>query len=151
MRSALIVALLTVFCGCTTVQLPNYIKSDRPYVRKYYGDIEQINAVVRNVLVHNGWKIKSEARPSVYERPSDGQNTEKDVLLFTNVKQHPMILYSSYTHLNVLIHAIAEGAEVEIRYHKVTPLLIKQFNSTRNDKLVNGLLEAIEQALVEGK
>jgi hypothetical protein len=149
MRFALMACGLAILCGCTTVQVPNYIKSDRPYIRKMYGDFSKIDATVRNVLVRHGWKIQSEARPSVYEHGSD--ESGRDILLFTKVKQHPMILYSSYTHLNVLIHEITEGAEVEIRYSKVTPLFFKHFTSTRNDKLANRLLDAIELDLVEGK
>ncbi len=127
---------LVVLCGCTTVQIPNYIKADHPYTCKVYGNFDKIASNVRAVLMRNGFKIDSETNPSVFERPeAESQSDGKDVLIFTSIRQHSMFLYSSYTHLNVFIHAIAEGAEVEIRYGKVTPLVIKQFRSSRNDKL----------------
>jgi hypothetical protein len=137
--------------GCTTVRVPNYIQDNHPYVQKIYGDYGKISAVVRDVLVKNGWKVQSETNPSVYERPEAGSSGENDILLFTNIKQHSRILYSSYAHLNVFIHPIAEGAEVEIRYQKVTPLLIKQVKRTRNDKLGQKLLHQIEMAMLEDK
>ena len=149
MRVYAVFSCLLFLCGCTTT-VPNYIKSDHPYGRKMYGEFTKIDAAVRNVLVHQGWKIVGQADPSTYER-GDEEATDKDILLFTNVKQHPMVLYSSYTHLNVYLHAVPEGAQIEVRYGKVTPLLFKQFNGTRNDKLANKLIEDIEQELLEAK
>jgi hypothetical protein len=134
--------------GCMTVRIPEYIKADHPYSRKIYGDYGKIMAAVRNVIVHSGWKVQSEGDPTVYERAQEG-SAAQDVLIFTNVKQHSMLLYSSYTHLNVYVHAIAEGAQVEVRFQKVTPLLFKQFYRTRNDKLAERLLRDIEQAVLE--
>ena len=151
MRLGFIAVILTVLCGCTTVQIPDYIKADHPYVRKIYGDYDKITSAVYHVLARNGWKVHSQTQPSVYERPEGGrENTEKDLLLFSQVRQHSMILYSSYTHLNAFIHATADGAEVELRYGKVTPL-VKQFRSNRNDQLVKRLLTQIEQEVLEGK
>jgi hypothetical protein len=150
-RFVLMASMLVVLCGCVSVRVPNYIKADHPYERKMYGDYDMIVATVRNVVVHNGWKIKGETNPSTYERATDDQSTDKDVLLFTDVKQHSMFLYSSYTHLNIFFRAIPEGAMVEIRYGKVTPLWFKQFESTRNDALAERLLQQIEQELLERK
>ena len=148
----LMVLFLAIVCGCATVQIPGYIKADHPYARKMYGNFDKIVIAARNVLVRNGWKIKTATHPSVYERmEGERENTDKDLLLFTDVKEHSMVLYSSYTHLNVFIHAIAEGAQVEIRYGKVTPLLVKQVQSTSNDKLANKILDQIEQELLESK
>ncbi|MBI4309380.1 MAG: hypothetical protein HY591_03515 [Candidatus Omnitrophica bacterium] len=144
------VLALAFLCGCVTVQVPGYIKADHPYARKMYGNFDKIVIAAQNILVRNGWKIKAAMDPSVYERvEGEDGSTDKDILFFTDIKQHSMVLYSSYTHLNVFIHAIAEGAQVEIRYGKVTPLLVKQFRSARNDKLANKLLEQIEQELLE--
>jgi uncharacterized protein (DUF302 family) len=152
MRLAFLACVLAVFlCGCTTVKVPNYIPSNHPYSQKMYGDYEDIVAAVREVLVKNGWKVQGQMDPSVYERAQGGDSSDRDILLFTNVKQHSMFLYSSYTHLNVFIHPTAEGAEVEIRYAKTTPLFIKQFQGSKNDKLAKKLLSQIERELLEKK
>ena len=149
MRLVWMALFLAIACGCTTVQVPGYIKAEHPYARKMQGDFDKVVVAVQNVVVRNGWKIKTAMHPSVYERvEGENANSDKDILFFTDVKQHSMVLYSSYTHLNIFVHAIADGAQVEIRYGKATPLLIKQFQSTRNDKLANKILDQIEQELL---
>ncbi len=149
MRFALCLILLMFTSACTTVNVGNYIKSDHPYTKKIYGNFDKILETVRQVLAKNGYKVTSESYPSVYERSADEhRETPKDVLLFTEIKQHSMVLYSSYTHLNVFVHAVAEGAEVEVRYGKVTSALIKDFQNTRNDKLGNAILDQIERAML---
>lgn len=132
-----------VLCGCVTVQVPSYIKAEQPYSRKVLGNYDQIAEAARRVLVRNGWKIDTETNANIYERNPEAEASGKDVLFFTNVKQHSMLVYSSYTHLNVFLHPTAEGAEVEVRYIKVTPV-IKRFVSYHNDKLANRLLDQIE-------
>lgn len=139
------------FTGCTTVQVANYIPGDHPYSKNLYGDRDRIVSVVQHVLNSNGWRILKTVRPSEYERPEAGAKDDQDLLIFTEVRQHSMVLYSSYTHLNVFIRVIADGATVEIRYGKLTPLFIKQFTSSRNDKLVNRLLKQMERELVENE
>ncbi len=141
---------LIIFGGCVRVQIPQYIKADHPYVRHMYGDLERITEAVRQVLMRNGWSIERVMNPAVYERSNEEElNGEKDLLIITETKQHPMFLYSSYTHLNVFIHATAEGAQVDVRFGKTTSVGFKQFYNTRNDKLANRLLEQIEQELLE--
>ncbi len=54
------------------------------------------------------------------------------------------VLYSTSTHLNVFIHSIGNTCDVEVRYEAQTPL-VKQFTSVRNDKLVQDILDAVEQ------
>ena len=152
MRIAPVFLSLILLAGCTTIQIPTYIKADHPYTRKMYGDFDHIVVVVKRVLERNGWKIASETHPSVYERSTDeDKETPKDLVIFTDVKQHTRILYSSYSHLNVFCHANPEGAEVEIRYGKEMPLLIHQFHTTRNDALGESLLGQIEQEMLKVK
>ncbi len=149
MNKILLGLSLLFLSSCATVQIPSYIKADHPYSKKMYGDYNTIVNVVRNAVIKNGWKIKTVTNPSIYERAEEG-NDNNDVLLFTEVKEHSKIAYTSYTHLNVFIRAIAEGAMVEIRYEKVTPVL-KRFRSTKNAKLADKILLDIEQELLETK
>ncbi len=149
MRFALYVMLMLFASGCTTVTVGNYIRSDHPYTKKIYGDYDKIVETIRQVLAKNGYKVTGESYPSVYERPVDAhQETPKDLLLFSQIKQHSMIFLSSYTHLNIYIRSVAEGAEVEVRYGKVTSVLVKQFQSTRDDKLGKRILDQIEHAML---
>ena len=150
MRKALcLIFALLLLGGCTTVTVGNYIRSDHPYTKKIYGDYDKIVETIRQVLAKNGYKVILESYPSVYERPVDAhQETPKDVLLFTEIRQHSMVLYSSYTHLNVYIRSVVEGAEVEVRFGKVTSFFIKQFQSTRDDQLGKNILDQIERAML---
>ena len=133
--------------GCATVQLTDYIKSDRPYIRKINGKFSDIVNAVKVVVFKSGWEIQTQVNPSVYERRTDEQDQSQDLLLLSKIKQHPKFLYSTYTHMNIFIRAIADGAEVEIRYEALSPTGIKQFRGVRNDKLVNRLLDSIEAEL----
>lgn len=149
MRLALCMSLVLLFCGCTTVNVGHYIKSDHPYNKKIYGNYDVIINTIRDVLAKNKYKVVAESFPSVYERPVDERKeTPQDVLLFTEVRQHSMILFSSYTHLNVYVRAITEGADVEVRFGKVTALLFKKIQSARNDRLGKSILDQIERAML---
>jgi len=148
--------LIVIFClclaGCTSVEIPNYIKADHTYTRKIYDSYDRVVAATRRVLEHAHWKVVKETSPEVYEHgPESSHNTQNAVLLFTEIKQLPRFLYSSYAHLNVYIQSTPDGSLVEVRYAKHTPILGKEMQSTKNDQLVEGLLDKIEQDLSENK
>ena len=146
MKNIILSILFLGMAGCATVNIPNYIDPQHPYVRKVYGDYDAIVAAVRQVLAQEGWAVQSETSPSTYESDGSAQSSATGgILLFTSVKQHSKFLYSSYTHLNAFIRPVAGGAEVEIRYACLTPLGVKQFKGTRNDKLADRILDAIER------
>lgn len=142
----LLILLLTL-TGCAGVQIPNYIPADHPYVRKISGNYNDILDAIKVVLFKDGYNIQSRLNPSVYERRSDGGDQSKDVLLFTDIKAHSRLVYSTYTHMNIFIHPIAEGAEVDVRISATTPLGIKQLQATRHDKLAKKFLNQVEQEL----
>lgn len=147
----MILVLLSLVCaGCTTLQIPSYIKSEHPYSRKMYGNYDKIVYAVRDVLTHNGWKIKTITNPTIYERTLEGDENN-NILIFTEIKEQSMLVATSYTHLNVFILSIADGAMVEIRYGKLTQMPFKQLRSARCDKLAESLLEQIEQKILETK
>ena len=139
---------MAALCGCSA-QVPHYIKADHPYTRKLYGNYDNIIEAAQGVLVHNGWKVQRVTNSSVYERSNeDGENTDNDVVIFTTIQRHWRLLYWSYTHLNIFVHPTGEGAQVDLRWAKVTPLLFK-FTSTRNDRLANRLLDQMEEELAK--
>lgn len=129
------------------MQMPGYIgRVDHPYDRKFYASLEKVTSAVIYVLKKQGWVI-SEADPSIYERDDRyDNNSYLNLLIITDNKKHPRVLYSTFTHLNVFIHAIGNTCDVEIRYEAQTPL-IKLFISTRDDALVQGILDAVEQEI----
>jgi hypothetical protein len=132
--------------GCASVQVQDYIKADHPYVRRVSGDFDKIVSSVKLAFGEEGFMIQSEGEPSDYERRDGGEDQSKDVLLFTEVKRRSRILYSTYVHWNIFIHANADGAEIDLRYQAYTPHSIKPY-STSNYKAAQRLLNKIEQSL----
>lgn len=149
MVKKILIALLVLLTGCASTGVPHYIKAERPYVRKISGNFEEIVASVKDVLYKQGWLIQQEVNPSEYERREGGEDQQRDILLFTEIKRHSKVAYATYTHLNVFIYANADGAEVDIRYEAITPRPVRR-SSFRNDRLVNKILDAIEQEVEMG-
>lgn len=145
-----LIALLVLLTGCASAGVPHYIKAERSYVRKISGDYEEIVAVVKDVLYRQGWLIQQEVNPSEYERREGGEDQSRDILLFTEIKRHSRVAYATYTHLNVFIYANADGAEVDVRYEALTPRPVRR-SSFRNDRLVNKILDAVEQEVETGR
>jgi hypothetical protein len=142
----LILSLIFFLSGCASVQIPGYIgRIDHPYDRKIYASFEKVTSTVIYVLKSKGWTITDESEPSLYERDDRYDNNGyQNLLIMTSVRKNYRVLYSTFTHLNVLIHSIGNTCDVEIRYESATPL-VKQFISVRNDRLVQSILDAVEQ------
>jgi len=51
--------------------------------------------------------------------------------------------------LNVYVREIGEGADVEIRYLAITPVLFKDTKSYRNDAVVNKVFNRIDSLLAQ--
>jgi len=127
------------------VPMSEYIgRVDHPYDRKIYASLEKVTSAVMFVLKNKGWDI-SEADPSVYERDERYDNNGyRNLLITTNMRKNSRVLYSTFSHLNVFIHAINNTCDVEIRYESQTRM-VKSFISARNDQLAQGILNAVEQ------
>ena len=126
--------------------MPGYInRIDHSYERKIYGSFEKVVSTTMFVLKKQGWAFDSEADPSIYERDDRYDNNGyQNLLIMTSVRKQYRVLYSTYTHLNVFVHSIGNTCDVEIRYEAQTSL-IKQFTTVRNDRMVQGILDAIEE------
>ncbi len=142
----LALAFIFLISGCASLQMSEYIsRVDHPYDRKFYASLEKVTSSFIYVLKNKGWSITSEADPSVYERDDRYDNTSyQNLLLATNIRKKYSILYSTYSHLNIFIHAIGNTCDVEIRFESKTPF-IRQFSSGRNDGLIQGIFDAVEQ------
>jgi len=141
----LILLFILFLAGCASVPMSEYIgRVDHPYDRKIYASLEKVTSAVMFVLKNKGWDI-SEADPSVYERDERYDNNGyRNLLITTNMRKNSRVLYSTFSHLNVFIHAINNTCDVEIRYESQTRM-VKSFISARNDQLAQGILNAVEQ------
>jgi hypothetical protein len=142
----LILSLTFIFAGCASVQVPGYIsRADHPYDRKFYASYEKVVSSTMYVLKNKGWTITSEIDPSIYERDDRYDNNGyQNLLIITDFKKNYRVLYSTSIHLNIFIHSMGNTCDMEIRYESKTPM-IKQFISTRNDRMIQGILDAIEE------
>ena len=142
----LILSLIFLLSGCASVQIPGYIgRIDHPYERKIYGSFEKVVSTTMFVLKKQGWKIDSEADPSIYERDDRyDHNGYQNLLIITDVKKRSLHLTGMY--LNVFIHSIGNTCDVEIRY-EAQKSLIRPFTGARNDRMVQDILDALEQEI----
>ena len=137
-------SLILVFSGCASVQTPGYIsRADHPYDRKIYAGFEKVASAFLYVLKNQGWKIDCEVDPSIYERDDRYDNNGyQNLLIITDARKKSLHLSNAY--LNVFIHSINNTCDVEIRYEAQTHV-IKQFTFVRDDQLIQGILDAVEQ------
>lgn len=142
-----------VFCvlatGCTRIELPNYIKDVHPYDRRVYAPFEKTLKATSKVLDETGWTITTSSEPSVFERAKYAVSPDtKQIMLFTKVKHTPLILWSTYKRINVILRSAGENAtDVEVRHVTVTSIPFKSFYSYKKDRVANQLLEKIENAV----
>ena len=119
-------------------------RADHPYQRKFYAGFEKVVSSFIYVLKEQGWAI-SEADPSIYERDERYDNNGyRNLLIITDPIKKPLSMTSM--HLNVFIHSMGNDCDVEIRYEARTHM-VKQFTSLKNDRLVQSLLDAVDNEI----
>ena len=150
-RRCLFLTLMAALAGCASVPMPGYIgRADHPYHKEFYAGFEKVTGAFFYVLKKKGWSISEEAEPSIYERDVRYDNNGyQNLLIITTPRRSNHIVTSTFTHLNVFIHSIGNTCDVEIRYEARTPM-VKQWTSVRNDHLVEGLLDAVQQEIDRG-
>ena len=135
--------------GCASIDAPNYIQAENPYKRTYYGSFDEVLDVVRATVKEDGWQIVKEVDPTLYERnPLYGAGDQGHILILTDIKRSQWGIYSKATHLNVYVHRIAEGVDVDIRYGSVKNFHLWKSQSYRNNALIKKMLDCIEQKLL---
>jgi hypothetical protein len=141
----LILSIVFMLSGCATLPVTDYIKADHPYERKIYASFEKVTSAAIFILHQKGWSTSQGVDPAVFEQDERYENNaSENVLIFTDIKRHFRLFYSTYTHLNILVHGLGSSCNVEIRFCKLTPLG-KQFITVRNDRLAQNILDAVEQ------
>lgn len=129
--------------GCASVApMSGYIgRNDHPYKLQMMAGFEKVVSSTMYALKSNGWTVVNEGDPSVYEQDERYDNNGyANVLMMTNIKKD----VRTFSHLNVFIHSLGQTCEVEVRYEARTPM-IKEFVSVRNDRVVENVLNAIQE------
>ena len=133
--------------GCTALQIPVYIQDKKPYTQRFYGEHGEVVAAIKKSLSDLGWEIDGTANPSVYEEGRVQDPDSENILLYTQLRQTPMVLWTTYTRLNVFVGSKNKTSDVEVRYSKIRSFPFKQFKGFRNDKLVKRMFQRITDEL----
>lgn len=147
MKKLILIFFLMSLAGCAGLNVPDYIKADHPVARRVTGSYPKIVDAIKVALFKERWDIRGVDNPSIYERLPSGENQAQDIVFFTKIKTHQKFIYSSHEHLNVFVHVVAEGAEVDVRYEVIESSIFGRFHKLRNDRLANHLLDLIEEEL----
>ena len=149
MKKLILCALLLSCTGCVTVKIPKYLKNEFPYTKKFYSDFDKVSKATLKALSDLGWRISEMSNPAVFEQDLASDSQRKQVVIFTEIRQTPLILSSRYMSLNIYLRAVDDGTDMEIRYISVTPILFKNVENYKNDAVVNKIFTHIANELKE--
>ncbi len=144
-----ITLVLFTFGGCASITVPDYIQDKNPYKQKFYASFDSVLAVSMEVLEESGWQISKESDPAVFERSESGVDSNKQILLFSKVRQTALFLGTRYARLNVYLRTGAgkNVTEIEIRYITINSTPVKAFRNYKHDHAISRLFSKIESKL----
>ncbi|HOW36028.1 MAG TPA: hypothetical protein PL155_06420 [Candidatus Omnitrophota bacterium] len=148
MKKMGLILLVVFLSGCVTVKIPKYLQENFPYKKKFYARYEETLTATQQALKDLGWTVSEVANPTAFERQAETKDTPaQEVLIFTEVRQTPLILSSRYMSLNVYVRAAGDSTDVEIRYISVMPILFKSVKNYKNDPVVDKVFDRISELL----
>ncbi len=149
MKRTVAVFLMFILAGCVTVKVPKYLEGEFPYRKSFTANFDRTFAATLGALKETGWKVSETTSPAMLAPRSPAEQEKRyRVMIFTEFKQSPLFLASSYESLNVLVNsADSSHTDVEIRYLMMTALPFKTVNSYQNDRLMEKIFRKIENNL----
>ena len=141
------IVVVCICAGCVTVKIPKYLKEEFPYKKRFYADFDETLKATQQALKDTGWVMTEIVNPSLYEQNQAGESSEKQVLIFTEVRQTPLIFSSRYMSLNLYLRTTGDATDVEIRYLAITPMLFKNSESYKNEEVISKIFNRISQLL----
>jgi hypothetical protein len=146
-----VIFLSLVIAGCVTVVVPKYLGNDFSYKKEFNADFETTFAAAVKSLEDLGWRVSDTESTPVYKGSTDQDNLrEYETLIFTEIKQRSLFVFSSYLTLNLYVRSISETtSEVEMRYLSITvfPPLFGQRRVDKNDGLARKIYNRINENL----
>ena len=150
MKNIFYFVILTTLAGCSTANIsPLYIQDKHPYVKTIVSNYNKTLLITKKVLEIEGWKIVKEADPTVYEkgRELDVPNA-KQTLIFAQTFKKSWVGTGKLAQINIYLRTIDElNTEIEVRYLVVKNAVVTSFYGYRNDRLIDTLIEKINQQL----
>lgn len=149
MRNVFLLLFSTfIIGGCSTLEIPKYIKDENPYEQVFYAPFDEVLTASSEALEGMGWKITETANPIVFEHNAAFDPTRQQIILFTNVRQMGMVVGSSYQRVNLILRSSGENmTNAEIRYVTVSTATYKAFYSYKKDAYVEQIFNAIQAKL----
>lgn len=146
-----VMVCLLVTAGCSTVQIPKYIKDQHPYQEEYYDSFQATLDATNKALSDFGWQVTETAEPSMFERSKAVVDPDtKQILLFTEIRQTGLFLGSRYQRLNVILQSARDDqTNVELRYVTVSSVPFKTFTSYKKDSVAKKIFERIGHYLAQ--
>lgn len=150
MKRFRVFALLFFLSGCASVIIPNYVKDEHPYQKKFYADFDIVSKAAVQTLMDLGWEVSRTGDPSVFEESQikEGRQT----LIFTEVRQTALFFATRYARMNIYLRAgTGNTTDAELRYLTMTSLPFKGFNNYRNDRFAQKFFAHLEALLEPAK
>lgn len=149
MRKLGLIICLMIISGCASVQIPNYIQDKHPYKKVFYGSYDEVLEATTSAIEKLDWEISGKSDPSIYEQSKQLSDPDaRQILIFTGIKQTPMILGTRYSRINAYVRTVKENEiEVEVRYLIVNSIPFTSFSGYRKDAFVKRLFNQIEKSL----
>ncbi|MBL7198333.1 MAG: hypothetical protein ISS47_09590 [Candidatus Omnitrophica bacterium] len=151
MSRVLFIFLLSFLTGCVTLEVPKYLEEEFQYKKKFNSNFNETFVATVKALESLGWKVaETESPPISNVDMADKKNREHNALIFTEIKQRSLFVFSTYLTLNAYVKSIDKNnSEVEIRYLSTTifPPLFKEWQVNKNDGLVRKIYKKIGEYL----
>lgn len=151
MKRTLSFLFLLTLAGCASVAIPNYIQDEHPYRKEFYAGFDEVLNATTQGLNDLGWQVAQATDPSLFEHsPATEIPGQKQILIFTEVRQTALFIGTRYARINVYLNAASpDTVNAELRYITVTSLPFKSFNSYRSDGFAKRLFEHVEKILAK--
>ena len=149
MKQYFIIIILFSIVGCSTINVPPYIQDKHPYTKTLLSNYNKTLLSTKKVLQNEEWKIVKEVDPTVYEKGKelDSPNA-KQTLIFAQTFKKSWVGTGKFAQINIYLRTVDEfNTEIEVRYLVVKNAFVTSFYDYRNDKLVDNLIDKINQQL----
>lgn len=151
MRKKIIWMCLLAFMlsGCTTVNIPSYIKDDHPYTHLVYANFDEALETVKQVLNDKGWTVIDETDPTVYEHSAIKGEGGREILLFTDIKEYPYFLGTRYRRANVFLRSTSQPnqTEMELRFVTINSMTVAKTRKYKHSRAAAHIFEAVDNVL----
>jgi hypothetical protein len=134
--------------GCTSTQIPVYLKDRKPSAQRFYADHQRVVAASKQALTDLGWMIENEMEPQVFEVDPERQ-VKESILLVTEIRETRFFLGTRYARMNIFVNSSGEVSEVEMRYVVISDVAFLKSKAYGNRKIASRFFELVKKNLGE--